>query len=234
MSKTTKPKHFEQSMDWETSQAVTIKKSEKRAWLVAGGFAVIALAEGLGLTALIPLHRIEPYVITQNEVTGVVEAAKSLKDSKTTWNEVTKKADLRKYVRARESYSRALAGDYYKRAWLMSSPNEADRYQQFYNPKLNKSGTSPVTIYGDGGTVAIKIKSVSFINDKAASVNYIKIVKVDQLATTRADESEWIATVTYKYGIPPAGEDDRELNPSGIQISEYRNDPVNPNANEAK
>lgn len=228
-----KDDYYKQADAWETSDAATRAKSEKRAWMLAGGLLALNIAQGVALAGLIPLHTVEPYVLQENEVTGHVEVAKSLKDKKTTWEEVTRKADLRKYVRNRESYSRPLATKYYTTVALLSSPEESSRYQEFYNPKKNKKGTSPLQVYGEVGTVEIKIKSVSFINEKAASVNYIRVVREDQLSTTKPKETEWVATVTYRYGMPPKSEDDREINPTGLQVVEYRNDPVNPNANEA-
>lgn len=229
-----KDDYFKEAQAWETSDAVTRAKSEKRAWWIVGGLLALNVAQGVSIAGLIPLHTVVPYVLQENEVTGRVEVAKSLKDKTTTWNEVTRKADVRKYVRNRESYSRALATKFYTTVGLMSSPEESTRYQEFYNPKLNKKGTSPLQVYGEAGTVDVKIKSVSFPNDKAAMVNYIRVVRDDQMSTTKPKESEWVATVTYRYGMPPTNEDDRETNPTGLQVVEYRNDPVNPNANEAK
>lgn len=228
-----KDDYFKQAEAWESGDLATRAKSEKRAWWIAGGLLVLNIAQGVSMAGLVPLHTVVPYVLQENESTGRVEVARSIKDPKTTWAEVTKKADLRKYVRNRESYSRALATKFYTTVGIMSSPEESGRYQEFYNPKLNKKGTSPLQIFGEVGTVEIKIKSVSFINDKAASVNYIRVVREDQMSTTRLKETEWVATVTYRYGMPPAKEDDREINPTGMQVVEYRNDPVDPNANEA-
>jgi type IV secretion system protein VirB8 len=228
-----KDDYYKEAQAWETGDAATRAKSEKRAWWIVGGLLALNIAQGVSIAGLIPLHTVVPYVLQENETTGRVEVAKSLKDLKTTWGEVTRKADVRKYVRNRESYSRPLATGFYTTVGIMSSPEESARYQEFYNPKLNKKGTSPLQVYGEVGTVQIKIKSVSFINEKAASVNYIRVVREDQLSTTKPKETEWVATVTFRYGMPPANEDDREINSTGIQVVEYRNDPVNPNANEA-
>lgn len=219
------PDYFEQSNSWEADQAIQAWKSERRAWWVAkgaGAIAIMAVGAVLGLT---PLKTSEPYVVRVNETTGVVDIVKSMKDAKTTYEEVVRKTDLRKYVRARESYSRSLATMYYQTVGLMSSPEMAEKYQRFFNPKSNPKD-SPLVKYGEVGSSVIEIKSVSFINDKAASVNYIKREYPDQLATTRPDVSEWVATVTFKYVGLPQSDADRELNPFGFQVIEYRNDPV--------
>lgn len=217
--------YLQQSNNWEVDQMIAAKKSEKKAWIVAGsamGIAFMAVGAVLGLT---PLKTSEPYVIRVNETTGVVDVVKSMKDAKTTYEEVVRKADLRKYVRARESYSYSLAEHYYTTVGLMSSPELADKYQQFYNPKTNPKD-SPVAKYGEFGSVVIDIKSVSFINDKAASVNYIRKEYSDQSAASRPEVTEWVATVTYKYVNAPQKDADREINPFGFQVIEYRNDPV--------
>lgn len=229
-----KEEYFEAAQDWETGDYLRLQKSNTLGWRIAGVVSVIALVQAVTIAGLTPLKEKVPYVINQNETTGVTEVAKSLTDAKTTWAEVTKKADLRKYVRSRESYSRPLAAQFYSTVGVMSSQEEAQRYQEFYNPKLNKKGTSPLQKYGDVGTVLIRIKSTSLVSDKVASVNYVRIERPDQLAMTKPIETEWVATITYRYGPPPANEDDREINPTGIQVVEYRNDPVDPNANEAK
>lgn len=217
--------HFDEALNWEVNEMLRAQKSEARAWKITWGSLALAALSVAAVVGLTPLKTSEPYVIRVNETTGVVDVAKSMKDSKTTYDEVVRKTDLARYVRARESYSRTLAEHYYTTVGLMSSTDMAMKYQAFYNPQSNPKG-SPLVVYGEAGAVEVEIKSVSFINEKAASVNYITKEYEDQLAGTKPRIREWVATITFQYVNAPLKDADREKNPFGFQALEFRRDPV--------
>ena len=221
-SEPTERDYFRAASAWETNEVVRARQSERRAWgiaFVAGGLAALAIGAVVLLT---PLKTVEPYVIRVDNSTGVVDVVRSMRDAPTTQQEETNKFFLIRYVRARESYARPLAEANYTTVGLMSSPAVAERFQQFFHPN---NRNSPLNVFGDAGAVEIKVKSVSFLADKVAAVRYTRIEREDALAVSPARTSHWVATVTFHYARSPMSETDREINPLGFQVVEYRNDP---------
>jgi hypothetical protein len=63
--------------------------------------------------------------------------------------------------------------------------------------------------------------SLSFINDRVANVRFTRTVQTD----TNIQNSDWIATITFRYTNAPMAEGDRYRNPLGFQVENYRADP---------
>jgi type IV secretion system protein VirB8 len=72
-----------------------------------------------------------------------------------------------------------------------------------------------------GRSIDIKIKSVSFITDKTASVRFLREVREND----RTKVSEWNAVIQFRYSQKPMQMKDRFSNPLGFQVITYR---VNP------
>src|SRR5699024_7749754 len=116
---------------------------------VAGGAGLIALAAVLAVTALVPLHRIEPYVVKVDETVGSIEVISTLKDSKETYSEALTKHFLLRYVIARESYSRQSAAANYETVSLTSAAPVARRYFEEFRPE---NPSSPLNTLGASRT----------------------------------------------------------------------------------
>ena len=213
--------YLAEARSYETNLAAISKKSEQRAWWVAGVAAVIALCAVFAVAMLAPLKSVELRVIRVNESTGAVDVVQKLDSEKTNYDEVINKYFLEKYLRCRESYSFDLANANYNCVALMSGHDEQERYRQFFN---QKNPTSPLNIYGHDKKVRVTIKSTSFApdNPNIAFVHYYK--ELDD-RSERPPTSHWIATITYKYSGAEMSEKDRAINPLGFQALDYRNDP---------
>lgn len=213
--------YLAEARSYETNLVAITKKSEQRAWWVAGTAAVIALLAVFAVAMLAPLKRIELRVIRVNESTGAVDVVQKLDSDKTNYDEVINKYFLEKYLRCRESYSFELATQNYACVDLMSGPDEKQRYLQFFNAK---NPTSPLNIYGHDKKVRVTMKSTSFApdNPNIAFVHYYK--ELDD-HSERPPTSHWVATVTFKYSSAAMKEKDRAINPLGFQALDYRNDP---------
>lgn len=211
--------YLDEAKSWETDKLKASQASEKKAWRVAAGAGVTAIASVFAVAAMMPLKEVEPFVVRVDNSTGIVDVVKALKDGKTNYDEVTNKYFTQWYVRYREGYSRDLAEEYYSYVGLMSGGLEQQKYAEWFNPK---NPMSPLKVYGQFAKVKISVKSTSFIKPNVALVRYTKAIErgMDKPILTH-----WAATISFKYSGAPMKEIDREKNPLGFQVLEYRNDP---------
>lgn len=213
--------YLKEARTWETDKVKTVNKSLQVAYWYGGVASVVAvMASGAAITmALAWMHPAPLPVIRVDNATGIVDVVESIKDGKTNYEEVVNKYFTQWYVRYREGYSKDLAEDYYADVGIMSIGLEQQKYFEWFNPK---NPLSPLNIYGPYAKVKINIKGTSFIKPNIALVRYTKLIErgLDKPIITH-----WAATITFKYSGAPMKEKDREINPLGFQVVEYRNDP---------
>lgn len=203
---------------YEADTVTSARRSAKVAWIIAGVAAVVAASACLAVTALTPLHRIEPFVIRVDQSTGAVDPVAKLTETSKSESEAVNKYMVGKYVRAREEYSSMLAPVNYKTVALMSAPPVANLYHEWFKPDNPKS---PLKVYGASANVNIRILNISFLAPNIASVRYEKTIR----ANDAVSRSTWQSTVTFRYSNAPMSEDDRLVNPIGFEVTDYRNDP---------
>jgi len=210
--------YLAEAKSWEVDRFAQNDKSKRLAWRLAGASWVLTLIAVTGLAVMGPMTKVVPFVIRTDQSTGVVDIVSALTDQKTNYDEAMNKFMVQRYVRFREGYSNNLANDYYNSVGLMSSTQEQQRYFAWFNPK---NPMSPLNVYQAFANVKITMKSTSFIKPDVALVRYVKEVERGGDKTV----SNWAATVTFTYVKAPMKEKDREINPLGFQVLEYRNDP---------
>lgn len=213
--------YLAETRSYETDITELTKKSEQRAWWVAGGAVIIALAAVIALAMLVPLKSVATVVIRVNESTGAVDVVQKLDSSKTNYEETINKYFLEKYLRCREGYSFELAEVHYNCVALMSGNDEQQRYQAYFN---QKNPTSPLNIYGHENKVRVHVKSTSFAPDNP-NIAFVRYYKELDDRSDGPPISHWVATITFKYSGAEMQQKDRAINPLGFQALEYRNDP---------
>jgi type IV secretion system protein VirB8 len=222
--------YLKEAQGWERDRIYQEQKSTRLAWRITGVSCFITILAVGGLSVLGPLKTVVPVVIETDKTTGVVSVVKEMSDSKDSYGEVLDKYFLKKYLRYREGYSSALSQYNYKAVGLMSGNAESQRYFAWFNPK---NQNSPLNLYKDFATAKVTIRSVSFLpkNDArkkdANPDTTVAIVRYMKEVERNGDRnvSNWTATITYKYLKLALSEADREINPLGLQVLEYRNDP---------
>jgi type IV secretion system protein VirB8 len=210
--------YLAETKSWETHKVAAAEKSRRVAWYVAGGASLLALVAVAGISVMGPLKKVEPYVIRVDNTTGIVDIVTAMKEGQTNYDEAMNKFFVQRYVRFREGYSRELATEYYSNVGLMSSSAEKQKYYNYFNPK---NPNSPLNVYSDFAKVRVNIKSTSFIKPDVALVRYIKEIERGGDKAV----SHWAATITFSYVQAPITEKDREVNPLGFIVTDYRNDP---------
>jgi type IV secretion system protein VirB8 len=210
--------YFGHARSWDQDRQRKSLRSERIAWGVAGLALLACTAEALALAGLAPLKTVMPYIIRVNQTTGAVNVQTALTQQPMRYDEAVTKFFLAQYVRARESWLPAAAEENFRAVAILSEPGEQQRWGRFFN---DDNPSSPQVTWGKGATVQARVRNISFINDRVANVRFTRTVQTD----TNIQNSDWIATITFRYTNAPMAEGDRYRNPLGFQVENYRADP---------
>ena len=100
----------------------------------------------------------------------------------------------------------------------MSDPEEA---QTFNRSIAQTNPHSPIRIFGQTTQRLIRVKSISFLNDRLAQV---RMTATNRNRSGTEATSEWVAIVGFRFGAAPTSESDRLINPLGFYVTSYRLD----------
>lgn len=210
--------YFKNALRWDEEIVAGALKSRKIAWFAASGSFLITLIALAALILLLPLKTFEPYVVTVDRQTGYLEVAKGLASDAMTTDDAVTESNLVRYVSMREQYNSAILRENYHTVSLMSAEQALNEYKGLWSAS---NPNNPSVTYGTNKSVAVRIKSVSFISDKIAAVRFIRTThSLDQ-----DTEGHFNATITFRYTDKPMRMADRFENPLGFQVTSYR---VNP------
>jgi type IV secretion system protein VirB8 len=214
--------YLKEAKSWETDKVIEANKSKSLAWIIAGVAAVVAVIAVTSTALVATREPAPPVVLRVDNTTGIVDVVNTLTNGKTNYDEAVNKYFTQLYVRYREGFSYDLKEEYYNNVGLMSVGLEQQRFFESFNPK---NPLSPINVYGQTANVKILNKGTVFIKPNIALVRFIK--KLER-ANTKAEISHWTATITFRYVGAPMKQKDRDINPLGFQVTEYRVDPDSP------
>lgn len=205
---------------WENEIFASAYQSRNRAWILSFISMGIAVSSIITLMMILPLKTFEPYIVTVDRSTGYVEVTKTLQAGNLSQDEAITQSNLVRYLSARESYNPnpQVLRENYDFVALLSGGLALKEYQQLWN---GENPDNPSIQLGHKAYIDIKIQSVSFLNDKTASVRFIREVRKDNLLKT----STWIAIIDFQYVQKPMKMIERFSNPLGFQITSYRINP---------
>jgi type IV secretion system protein VirB8 len=210
--------YYKQGTTWDQEVIANALLSKKRAWIFAFICMGISVLSLLTLILILPLKTFEPYVVTVDRSTGYLEVSKGLNDTTLSQDEAITEANLVKYVSLREQYNPAILEQNYEAVSMMSDEKALKEYRELW---AETNPNNPSRRLRNKGSIDIKIKSVSFITDKTASVRFLREVREND----RTKVSEWNAVIQFRYSQKPMQMKDRFSNPLGFQVITYR---VNP------
>ncbi len=212
--------YYKEGQSWEAHIYQSIISSRNRAWALTFISMSIALASVLALTMLLPLKTFEPFVVSVDRNTGYLEVTKGLYSSHLSEDEALTQANLVRYLSARESYNpvQSVLRQNYDLISLLSSGSALKEYQELWD---GKNPENPSVKLGHKNVIDIKIQSVSFLNEKVASIRFTKELHEANLTRT----SIWNAVIEFQYVQKPMKMIDRFNNPLGFQVISYRINP---------
>ena len=220
-----------QSVNFELTVADIARRSERRAWWVAGSAVVMSLVLLGGYFYVLPLKEKVPYLVIADAYTGTSTAARLTDDvalQRITTSEAINRSNVAHFVLARESYDLAITN---LRDWTtvltMSSGNVSGGYTNLYS---SGNPANPYTLYGKDKAIRVRILSITLIGGgggeapKGATVRFQRSVYNKQNGSSAPLDSKIVTMAfTYKSNLT-MDEQQRIENPLGFQVTDYRVD----------
>ncbi|WP_242108060.1 virB8 family protein [Luteimonas aquatica] len=216
------------SVNFEITIADIARRSERRAWWVAGSALVLCLIMACSYFYVLPLKEKVPYLVMADAYTGTSTVARlrdDFRNNSITTSEAINRSNVAHYVLARESYDYSIMN---LRDWTtvytMSEGDVLSSLKQLYG-----SAASPYKIYGKERAIRVKINSIVLIGGngkpyKGATVRLQRSIynKVNG-GTSPLDNK--IATLEFTYDSNLQMSDQARIeNPLGFQVTSYRTD----------
>ncbi|HEV2270598.1 MAG TPA: type IV secretion system protein [Steroidobacteraceae bacterium] len=209
--------YLQEAASWDADRVAQAARAAAVAWRVAAAGWLCALASVAALTLLMPLKRVEPYLIRVDNSTGVVDVV-PVYTGHIPLDEAVTRYFLTHYITVCERYDYAMAESDYEECGAFNS----ERLNQAMYAKWNRANpSSPLNVHKDGSTEMIRIQSVSFFKrangvSELAQVRYARIERQEDIDPGRI--THWIASIEYRYGTPPDDPGTRSWNPLGFEV----------------
>ncbi|BDU23238.1 type IV secretion system protein [Dyella sp. GSA-30] len=235
LSKKTSSKKIDEaigkSVNFELTIADMARRSERRAWWVAGATIVMALILAGGYFYMLPLKEKVPYIVMADAYTGTSTVARLTDDFRNrqiSTSEAINRSNVAHFIMARESYDVAMMN---LRDWVtvltMSSPEVAAAYKTLHAPN---NPDAPYNVYGRDKAIRIKILSTVLLGGgpgktpNGATVRFQRSLYDKKTGSSQLIDNK-IATMKFVYK-PNLQMDERYRieNPLGFQVTEYRVD----------
>lgn len=216
--------YFREAAGWDADRISVARRSARVAWRVAASGWLCAIAGSVALAVLLPLKRVDPFVVRVDSTTGVVDVV-PLYDGSARADQAVTRYFLTHYVMVCERFNFATAESDYEECGAFHA---AQRNQAWYALWATTNPASPLNVHRDGSTVRVQVESVSFFERASgvtdlAQVRYLKAER----AGAGADErfTHWIATIQYAYTAPAKDPKVRRWNPLGFKVIDLTSEP---------
>jgi type IV secretion system protein VirB8 len=216
--------YFREAESWDADRAAYSRRSAQIAWRVAAAGWTCAVATAVSIVILMPLKRVEPFVVRVDNSTGIVDVV-PMYDGRATPQEAVTRYFLTHYLTVCERFNFATAESDYEECGAFHSPQ---RNQVWYALWTATNPASPLNVHKDGSTVRVQVKAVSFFTratglSDLAQIRYAKAVR--QGIGSDETFSHWIATIQYAYADPSKDPKTRRWNPLGFKIIDFKSEP---------
>jgi type IV secretion system protein VirB8 len=209
--------YLEEAASWDADRAAQASRSAAVAWRVAGAGWLCAVASAVAMSLLMPLKRVEPYLIRVDNSTGIVDVV-PVYSGHVSLGEAVTRYFLTHYITVCERFDYAMAESDYEECGAFNSA----RLNQSMYANWNKANpSSPLNVHKDGSVETVRIESVSFFKRQNAAsdlaqVRYVRLERQVEGAPGRV--THWIASIEYRYGKPPDDPRTRDWNPLGFEV----------------
>lgn len=211
------PAYYEDGARWEASVYRSVSRS-RAGWRIVAIVALAASAAMAGaIVMMMPLKTYEPYMVAVDKTTGFLEVSRVLDAKALSREKAVATADLVRFIRARETYDPHTLKTDYEVASLLTTGDAAKLLENDY---ASSNPRNRLKVYARETIVTVQIKSVSFLNDKTASVRFMTTERTSNLEKV----SHWVGIVKFRYTNAPMENQWRFDNPLGFQVTDYRRD----------
>lgn len=217
------------SVDFELTIADMARRSERRAWTVAGISVFVSLVLVGGYFYVLPLKEKVPYLVMADAYTGTSTVARLTDDAalkRITASDAINRSNVTHFIQARESYDISFINTH---DWItvltMSTKGVGAAYTSMFS---SKGATNPYETYGKTKAIRIRILSTTLTDNdgvqgaRGATVRFERSIYDKQNGGTTVLDNK-IATMTFTYNATlQMNEQQRVENPLGFQVTEYQ------------
>jgi len=211
--------HILKSRSWDYDVHGSLRRSRLVAWGVATCAIGLAGVLALAIVIMLPLKTYVPYVISHDKNTGWVEVTQGVAPGDLSEDEAITRYFVARHILARETYDHIDLQT--KFDYVMATSVEAAResHRALY---ASSNDEAPFNLHGYDATISTIIKSVSFLNEKTASVRFTTKLKDKRGGVV--EENNYVAIVGFRYVNRPKTLMESVVNPLGFQVVTYRRD----------
>lgn len=219
--------YFHEAASWDADRVAQAVRTARRAWTVAAAGWICALACALSLALLMPLKRVDPFVVRVDSSTGVVDVV-PVYNGKAGLEQSVTRYFLAHYVTVCERFNFATAESDYEECGAFHGAQRNQAWYALWNPS---NPASPLNVHKDGSTVRVQVEAVSFFQrgtgvTDLAQVRYFKAERQGSGGDERI--THCIATIQYAYTAPSKEPGVRRWNPLGFKVVEFTTEPEVP------
>jgi type IV secretion system protein VirB8 len=219
--------YFREAATWDADRLAQAQRGSRCAWAVAAAGWTCAVACALCLALLMPLKRVDPFVVRVDTSTGVVDVVPVYTGTVGLEQTVTRYF-LAHYVGVCERFNFATAESDYEECGAFHAAQRNQAWYALWNPT---NPSSPLNLHKDGSTVRVQVEAVSFFQ-RASGVTdlaQVRYLKAERTGSEAAEHStHWIATIQYAYTPPSKDPRVRRWNPLGFKVVEFTTEPEAP------
>jgi type IV secretion system protein VirB8 len=215
--------YWRESASWEWDRTRQWRESARIWRLVAAAGWTCALGVAAAIAVMMPLKRVEPYVIRVDSSTGIVDVVPEY-DGRALPAQIVTRYLLTHYVSICQRFNFAMAESDYMECGAFHS---AQRNQLWYAQWKRSNPESPLNLYKDGTVVQVTVTSVTFLKeaDREPGLAQVRYLRRTQSGGEGAEQvSHWIASIRYQYVQPSRDARQRTLNPLGFRIVDFQSE----------
>ena len=218
MSTDRAPKEYlEEAASWDADRVAQAARAAALAWRMAIAGWLCAVASSIALALMMPLKRVEPYLIRVDDSTGVVDTV-PVYTGRAALGEAVTRYFLTHYITVCQRFDYSFAQSDYEECGAF---NSARLNQAMYVKWSRANPSSPLNVHKDGSTETVRVESVSFFKGATgasglAQVRFARIRREGDTVPGRV--THWIASIEYRYGKPPEDLRTRSWNPLGFEV----------------
>jgi type IV secretion system protein VirB8 len=216
--------YFEEAASWDADRVRQGRRTVRLALGVAGAGWLAVLLLCAALMLLMPLKRVEPFVVRVDNATGIVDVVPVYTGRSGVPEAITRYL-LTHYVTVCERFNFSTAESDYEECGAFHSAQRNQAWYALWNPT---NPSSPLNVYKDGTTVRAQVTSVSFFKRGSGvqDLAQVRYVKAKRSAGSAVEEAtHWIATLQYAYADPSSDPKVRGWNPLGFKIVDFKPEP---------
>lgn len=209
--------YLEEAASWDADRLARAGRAQAVAWRVAAAGWSCAVASLVALALLMPLKRVEPYLIRVDRSTGVVDVVPVYTGSASLGQAVARYF-LTHYITVCERFDYVMAESDYEEC---GSFNSTRLNQAMYAKWSRANPSSPLNVHKDGSSETVRIESVSFLKHAggASDLAQVRFARIERQGDDVPGRiSHWIASIEYRYGNPPDDPRTRGWNPLGFEV----------------